>query len=99
MPITTDAVELESWSGWGVQHYVIKFVSDLRQVSGFLKIRRWPFNTGGCLIEVTTCNCMLLLQEPHIGCIGQRCEGLSEKQQHFLQFYDSGAKHHQTNTH
>jgi hypothetical protein len=33
---------------------------------------------------------MLLLQEPHIGCIGQRCEGLSEKQQHFLQFYDPG---------
>jgi hypothetical protein len=28
--------EFDSWSGWGVQHYVIKFVSDLRQVSGFL---------------------------------------------------------------
>ena len=27
----------ESWSGRGVQHYVIKFVSDLRQVSGFLR--------------------------------------------------------------
>ena len=25
--------EFESRSGWGVQHYVIKFVSDLRQVS------------------------------------------------------------------
>ena len=33
---------------------------------------------------------MLLLQEPHIGCIGQRCEGLSEEQQRFLQFYDPG---------
>jgi len=28
--------EFESPSGWGVQHYVIKFVSDLRQVGGFL---------------------------------------------------------------
>ena len=37
MPITTDVVELESGSGRGVQHYVIKFVSDLRQVSGFLR--------------------------------------------------------------
>jgi hypothetical protein len=27
----------ESRSGRGVQHYVIKFVSDLRQVSGFLQ--------------------------------------------------------------
>jgi hypothetical protein len=29
--------EVESQSGWGVQHYVIKFVSDLRQVSSFLR--------------------------------------------------------------
>ena len=28
--------EFESRSGRGVQHYVIKFVSDLRQVCGFL---------------------------------------------------------------
>jgi len=27
----------ESRSGRGVQHYVIKFVSDLRQVGGFLR--------------------------------------------------------------
>jgi len=27
----------ESRSWWGVQHYVIKFVSDLRQVDGFLR--------------------------------------------------------------
>ena len=27
--------EFESRSGWGVQHYVIKFDSDLRQVDGF----------------------------------------------------------------
>jgi hypothetical protein len=26
----------------GVQHYVIKFVSDLRQVGGFLRVLRFP---------------------------------------------------------
>jgi len=31
--------EFESRSGRGVQHYVIKFVNDLRQVSGFLPIK------------------------------------------------------------
>ena len=29
---------VESRSGRGVQHYDIKFVSDLRQVSGFLRV-------------------------------------------------------------
>ena len=30
--------EFESQSGWGVQHHVIKFVSDLWQVVGFLRV-------------------------------------------------------------
>jgi hypothetical protein len=30
--------EFESRSGRGVQHHVIKFVSDLRQVGGFLRV-------------------------------------------------------------
>jgi len=30
--------EFESRSGRGAQHYVIKFVSDLRQVGGFLRL-------------------------------------------------------------
>ena len=34
--------EFESRSGRGVQHYVIKFVSDLRQVGGFLRVLRFP---------------------------------------------------------
>ena len=34
--------EFESWSGRGVQQYVIKFVSDLRQVCGFLWVLRFP---------------------------------------------------------
>ena len=34
--------EFESRSGRGVQHYVIKFVCDLRQVAGFLRVFRFP---------------------------------------------------------
>jgi hypothetical protein len=34
--------EYESRSGRGVQQYVIKFVSDLRQVGGFLRVLRYP---------------------------------------------------------
>jgi hypothetical protein len=44
VPITTDVV-FKSRSGWGVQHYMIKFVSDLWQVdgfSGFLNKKNWP---------------------------------------------------------
>jgi hypothetical protein len=35
--------EFESRSGRGAQHYVIKFVSDLRQPSGFLVFKFEPF--------------------------------------------------------
>jgi len=34
--------EFKSRSGWDVQHYVITFVSDLRQVGGFLRVLRFP---------------------------------------------------------
>ena len=36
--------ELESRSGdvYSIQHYVIEFVSDLRQVSGFLRVLWFP---------------------------------------------------------
>ena len=34
--------EFESCSGRDIQHYVIKFVSDLRQVRGFLRVLRFP---------------------------------------------------------
>ena len=34
--------EFESRSGRGVHHYVIKFVSDLRQVGGFLRVLGFP---------------------------------------------------------
>ena len=39
LPITTDVVGLTPAKGEDpVQHYVIQFVSDLRQVSGFLRV-------------------------------------------------------------
>ena len=34
--------KFESRSGRGVQHYVIKFVSELGQVGGFLQVLRFP---------------------------------------------------------
>ena len=34
--------DFESQPGWGVQHYVIKFVSDLHQVGGFLRVLGFP---------------------------------------------------------
>ena len=40
VPITTKVVSLNAAHGkvYSIQHYVIKFVSDLRQVSGFLHL-------------------------------------------------------------
>jgi hypothetical protein len=42
--ITTKVVSLNPVHGevYLTQHYVIKFVSDLRQVSGFLPVLRFP---------------------------------------------------------
>ena len=43
MPITTDVVSSNLDQGEVcVQHYVIKFVRDLRQVGGFLRVLRSP---------------------------------------------------------
>jgi hypothetical protein len=44
MPITTKVVSLNPTHGkvYSMQHYVIKFVSDLWQVSGFLWVLRFP---------------------------------------------------------
>jgi hypothetical protein len=42
--ITTKVVSLNPDHGevYSIQHYVIKFVSDLRQVCGFLRVLRFP---------------------------------------------------------
>ena len=43
--------EFESRSGRDVQHYVIKFVSDLRQVGGFLRILWFPPQYNWNIVE------------------------------------------------
>ena len=44
VPITTNVVSSNHFYGeaYLIQHYVLKFVSDLRQVGGFLRVRRFP---------------------------------------------------------
>ena len=44
VPITTKVESSNSAHGdvYSIQHYVIKFVSDLRQVGGFLRVLRYP---------------------------------------------------------
>jgi hypothetical protein len=42
LQLSMQSVEFESRSGRGVQHYVIKFVSDLRQVCGFVRVLQFP---------------------------------------------------------
>ena len=44
MPITTNVVSSNPADGevYSIQHYVIKFVSDLRQVGGFLRVLLFP---------------------------------------------------------
>ena len=44
VPITTNVVRSNLAHGevYLIQHYVIKFVSDLRQVGGFLLVLRFP---------------------------------------------------------
>jgi hypothetical protein len=47
MHITTNVVSSNPALGdvYSIQHYVIKFVSDLRQVGGFLRLLRFPPTT------------------------------------------------------
>ena len=44
VPITTNIVSSNPVHGkvYSIQHYVIKFASDLRQVGGFLRVIRFP---------------------------------------------------------
>ena len=44
VPITTDVVSsgLDQGEVYKLQHYVIKFVSDLQQVGSFLRVLRFP---------------------------------------------------------
>jgi hypothetical protein len=44
VPITTKVVSSNPVHGevYSIQHYVIKFVSDLRQLGGFLRVLQFP---------------------------------------------------------
>jgi len=44
VPITTKVVSSNpaNGEGYSIQHYVLKFVSDLQQVGGFLRVFRFP---------------------------------------------------------
>ena len=44
VPITTNVVSSNPAHGevYSIQHYMIKFVSDLRQVGGFIRVLRFP---------------------------------------------------------
>ena len=44
VPIATEGVSSNPTTGevYSIQHYVIEFVSDLRQVGGFLQIFQFP---------------------------------------------------------
>ena len=44
VPVTTEAVSSNPTHGevYSIQHYVVKFVSDLQQVGGFLQALRFP---------------------------------------------------------
>jgi len=44
VPIATNIVSSNPVRGevYSIQHYVIKFVSDLRKVCGFLRVLRFP---------------------------------------------------------
>jgi hypothetical protein len=64
VPITTEVVSLNPAHGkvYSIQHYVIKFDSDLRQVGGFLWVLRFTSN------DKTDCHNIneILLQVPLI---------------------------------
>jgi hypothetical protein len=44
VPITNKVVSSNPvhWEVYSIQHYVMKFVSDLRQISGFLRVLWFP---------------------------------------------------------
>jgi len=59
---------------YSIQHYVIKFVSDLRQVGGFLRILRFPSQ-----IKLTTTEILLKVALNTINQIKFICKSKSNK--------------------
>jgi hypothetical protein len=70
VPITTKVVSSNSihWEVYSIQHYVIKFVSDLGQVSGYL-----PLSDNDFIFSETKNNDYLVhfdIRHVHVGKIG-----------------------------
>jgi hypothetical protein len=42
VPITTNVLSLNHGEVYSIQHYAKKFVSELRQIGGFLRVLRFP---------------------------------------------------------
>jgi hypothetical protein len=69
MPITTKVVSSNPVHGevHSIQHYVIKFVSDLRQVCGFLRFLLQGFQSGpvpGTFTHLRSCIIPAEITEP-----------------------------------
>ena len=66
VPITTKFVSCNTAHGevYSIQHYVIKFVSDLRQVGGFLWVHRFtpPIKLTTSILNLTICYALNLVQ-------------------------------------
>ena len=66
VPITTNVMSSNTAHGkvYSMQHYVIKFVSDLQQVVGFLCVLwfppRYKTDTAGILLKVAS-NTMIII--------------------------------------
>ena len=69
MPITTNVVSLNPIHGevYSIQNCVIKFVSDLRQIGGFLQVLRFPPPIKLTAMIITEILLRKLNTEPSIG--------------------------------
>jgi hypothetical protein len=67
VPITTDVVT-STRSGRGVRHYVIHFVSDLRQVGGVIRVLQFPLpiKLTATYIPYSECMCIRTIQRVQI---------------------------------
>ena len=62
VPITTNIVSLNPTHGevYSIQHYVIKFVSDLREVSCFLRVLLAPIKLTATILLKVALNTLTL---------------------------------------
>jgi hypothetical protein len=68
VPITTNVLSSNPVHGvvYSIEHYVKKFVSDLRQVGGFLRVLRHDIIEILLKVALNTCSWCLQLLNPHL---------------------------------